>query len=143
MRETGLGFPDINTLEPLAAALDVSLMELMNSQRGGGELSREQADRAVSEALGLPTREIRGHPYYDLRSANLATAHSGLSRELKGRHLQMIAIGGSIGTLSRGCDPTLVSGLSRPMSRGGSRLAPDPLRRDAWEAPATLGWTAS
>ena len=28
-------------------------MELMNSQRGGGELSREQADGAVSEALGL------------------------------------------------------------------------------------------
>lgn len=53
MCETGLGFPDINTLEPLAAALDVSLMELMNSQRGGGELSREQADGAVSEALGL------------------------------------------------------------------------------------------
>lgn len=53
MRETGLGFPDVNTLEPLAAALDVSLMELMNSQRDGGELSREQADGAVSEALGL------------------------------------------------------------------------------------------
>ncbi len=51
--ERGLGFPDINTLEPLAAALDVSLMELMNSQRDGGELSREQADGAVSEALGL------------------------------------------------------------------------------------------
>lgn len=51
--ERGLGFPDVNTLEPLAAALDVSLMELMNSQRDGGELSREQADGAVSEALGL------------------------------------------------------------------------------------------
>ena len=38
-----------------------------------------------------------GH-YYDIYSANFATAHSGLSRELKGRHLQMIAIGGSIGT---------------------------------------------
>ncbi|OAA59069.1 amino acid permease [Niveomyces insectorum RCEF 264] len=38
-----------------------------------------------------------GH-YFDMRSANLATANSGLSRELKGRHLQMIAIGGSIGT---------------------------------------------
>ncbi|CAK7223390.1 histidine permease [Sporothrix eucalyptigena] len=40
----------------------------------------------------------RNNHFYDLRGANLATAHSGLSRELKGRHLQMIAIGGSIGT---------------------------------------------
>ncbi|KAF5021838.1 hypothetical protein F66182_6131 [Fusarium sp. NRRL 66182] len=39
-----------------------------------------------------------GAHYYDLQSAMLETANSGLSRELKGRHLQMIAIGGSIGT---------------------------------------------
>lgn len=38
-----------------------------------------------------------GH-YYDLHLANLETANSGLARKLKGRHLQMIAIGGSIGT---------------------------------------------
>ena len=42
-----------------------------------------------------------GHPpgrnYYDVRAANYRTAHSLLARELKGRHLQMIAIGGSIG----------------------------------------------
>ncbi|KIL95138.1 hypothetical protein FAVG1_02070 [Fusarium avenaceum] len=39
-----------------------------------------------------------GAHYYDLQSAMLETANSGLARELKGRHLQMIAIGGSIGT---------------------------------------------
>lgn len=45
----------------------------------------------------LPSHEShRGH-YFDLRAANLGTANSLLSRELKGRHLQMIAIGGSIG----------------------------------------------
>jgi yeast amino acid transporter len=38
-----------------------------------------------------------GH-YYDIHQAMLQTAHSGLARKLKGRHLQMIAIGGSIGT---------------------------------------------
>ena len=38
-----------------------------------------------------------GSHYYDLQSAMLETANSGLARELKGRHLQMIAIGGSIG----------------------------------------------
>ncbi|KAI1180536.1 putative amino acid permease [Nemania sp. FL0916] len=35
---------------------------------------------------------------YDLRLATLQTAQSHLARKLKGRHLQMIAIGGSIGT---------------------------------------------
>lgn len=39
-----------------------------------------------------------GAHYYDLQSATHETANSGLARKLKGRHLQMIAIGGSIGT---------------------------------------------
>ncbi|KAK8089526.1 hypothetical protein PG997_004487 [Apiospora hydei] len=38
-----------------------------------------------------------GHSY-DMRMAALSTAQSSLLRRLKGRHLQMIAIGGSIGT---------------------------------------------
>lgn len=38
-------------------------------------------------------------PHYDLRRAAFENAHSGgLMRRLKGRHLQMIAMGGSIGT---------------------------------------------
>lgn len=41
-------------------------------------------------------RNGSGH-YYDLRLATLQTAQSHLARKLKGRHLQMIAIGGSIG----------------------------------------------
>ncbi|EMC91393.1 hypothetical protein BAUCODRAFT_326683 [Baudoinia panamericana UAMH 10762] len=35
---------------------------------------------------------------YDVEGAAAATANTGLQRSLKGRHLQMIAIGGSIGT---------------------------------------------
>ena len=42
-------------------------------------------------------REHDGSHYYDLRLAALENAHSALARKLKGRHLQMIAIGGSIG----------------------------------------------
>lgn len=38
-----------------------------------------------------------GRNYFDLRVANYRTAHPLLAKELKGRHLQMIAIGGSIG----------------------------------------------
>ncbi|KAH6888406.1 amino acid permease/ SLC12A domain-containing protein [Thelonectria olida] len=39
-----------------------------------------------------------GERHYDLRAANAKTANTALARELKGRHLQMIAFGGSIGT---------------------------------------------
>ncbi|KAK7924620.1 amino acid permease [Apiospora marii] len=42
-------------------------------------------------------RSPSGHSY-DMRMAALSTAQSSLLRRLKGRHLQMIAIGGSIGT---------------------------------------------
>ena len=36
--------------------------------------------------------------YYDLGAATAQSADTGLARKLKGRHLQMIAIGGAIGT---------------------------------------------
>ncbi|RYP43783.1 hypothetical protein DL768_009688 [Monosporascus sp. mg162] len=45
----------------------------------------------------LARRGLQQH-YYDVRLANLQTAQSHLARRLKGRHLQMIAIGGSVGT---------------------------------------------
>lgn len=45
--------------------------------------------------------EHDGVRYYDIHQATLQTAHSGLARKLKGRHLQMIAIGGSIGMSPR------------------------------------------
>ncbi|KAK4681414.1 histidine permease [Podospora pseudoanserina] len=60
------------------------------SSRGGGNSgggsSREEKER-----------HIGGH-YFDLHAANVNTANTQLSRELKGRHLQMIALGGTVGT---------------------------------------------
>lgn len=41
---------------------------------------------------------VPGDRQYDLRAANAKTANTALARELKGRHLQMIAFGGAIGT---------------------------------------------
>lgn len=41
-----------------------------------------------------------GERYYDVRAANAKTANTALARELKGRHLQMIAFGGAIGESS-------------------------------------------
>ncbi|KAL0939330.1 amino acid permease [Colletotrichum truncatum] len=43
-------------------------------------------------------RVLNGVHYFDIHRANLQTSNTLLSRRLKGRHLQMIAIGGSIGT---------------------------------------------
>ncbi|GJN76625.1 hypothetical protein PLIIFM63780_000111 [Purpureocillium lilacinum] len=47
---------------------------------------------------GMPDPAQVGDRFYDLRAANARTANSALARDLKSRHLQMIAIGGSVGT---------------------------------------------
>ena len=71
------------------------------------ESSRSSADDdgrppPLDDGFGTPgvhvARDHRGSRYYDIRTATAKTANSLLTRELKGRHLQMIAIGGSIGT---------------------------------------------
>ncbi|KAK3314327.1 amino acid permease-domain-containing protein [Apodospora peruviana] len=51
-----------------------------------------------SDGNDARSREHNGTRYYDIKSANKGAATTLLARELKGRHLQMIAIGGSIGT---------------------------------------------
>ncbi|EJT73465.1 hypothetical protein GGTG_10303 [Gaeumannomyces tritici R3-111a-1] len=70
-------------------AVPISLAPGTPPGRGGGGML----------PVPLPSRdpEDGGH-FFDMHGAALATANSGLSRELKGRHLQMIAMGGSIGT---------------------------------------------
>jgi amino acid transporter len=64
---------------------------------------RHRADMAAARRSDdlppLARTRSRAH-HFDLHAANVGTANTLLSRELKGRHLQMIAIGGSIGGLS-------------------------------------------
>ncbi|KAK4129578.1 amino acid permease [Parathielavia appendiculata] len=54
--------------------------------------------RRSDDSQSLQRSRNRGGHYFDLHAATVGTANTLLSRELKGRHLQMIAIGGSIGT---------------------------------------------
>lgn len=55
--ETGKGFPDVKLLEPLAQALGVSLVELMQGRRQEAEtLTVSEADAAVSQAMGQSER---------------------------------------------------------------------------------------
>ena len=58
--ERGVGFPDISLLEPLAAALGVTVVELMRSERMEQEtIPAEKADQAVIETLDLAQEQSR------------------------------------------------------------------------------------
>lgn len=53
--ERGAGLPDINTIEPLAAALEVSVLSLMQGRQEEPEtLRRADAEQLVLEAIRLP-----------------------------------------------------------------------------------------
>ena len=55
--ETGKGFPDVKLLEPLAQALGVSLVELIQCQRQTTEhITVKEADSLVSQALSQSER---------------------------------------------------------------------------------------
>jgi len=53
--ERGLGFPDINTLQPLADALGISLMELMQSRRNADRepISSERVNELLMNTIML------------------------------------------------------------------------------------------
>lgn len=60
--ERGVGFPDINTIEPLAGALGVSVLVLMKSQRITAQaVSREEAAEIVSDALQMGRAQQSRH----------------------------------------------------------------------------------
>ncbi len=51
--ENGHGFPDIETLEPLAKELGVSLIELMHSKEGTETTSTKEANLAIQETIWI------------------------------------------------------------------------------------------
>lgn len=57
--ERGLGFPDIGTIEGLANALDVSIVELMKSEKNTEIVSVEKTEKAVSNALNIAEQEVK------------------------------------------------------------------------------------
>ncbi len=58
--ERGLGFPDIGTIEPLASALDISILELMKSERiTDNEVAKETATNVISDTLNIAELQCR------------------------------------------------------------------------------------
>ncbi len=67
--ERGLGFPDISTIEPLAAALGVSVLELMRSERlPEGAVSSEEASEVIADTLTLAQQQ-RNNTFFDVTTA--------------------------------------------------------------------------
>ncbi len=52
--ERGVGFPDINTLEPLADALEISVLELIKSERiNDSQVTNEEASELITDTLDV------------------------------------------------------------------------------------------
>jgi amino acid transporter len=77
--------------------LHVTPPSVINAAERGPRGSTLRPSDDLPPSMRVPSRDHHGGHYFDLHAANVNTANTLLSRELKGRHLQMIAIGGSIG----------------------------------------------
>ena len=58
--ERGVGFPDINTIEPLADALGVSILELMKAEKfTTDQVTNEEASEAIKDTLLVAKEQQR------------------------------------------------------------------------------------
>lgn len=58
--ERGIGLPDISMLEPLSAALQITVLELLKSEKfNHKELSHEEVSNAVIETIEMATEQQR------------------------------------------------------------------------------------
>ena len=56
--ERGIGFPDISTIQPLAEALGVSVLELMKSERmAPRQITSDEAEEAVTDTLEMAKQQ--------------------------------------------------------------------------------------
>lgn len=51
--ERGVGFPDIKMIEPLARALDVSILEIMCSEKNEKTVQSEKTEEAINNVLNV------------------------------------------------------------------------------------------
>lgn len=68
-------------------------------QRFVDSFKRDPNAHVTKAAQAIDATEGRAVKGFDHKAAAQATADPGLAHKLKGRHMQMIAIGGSIGEL--------------------------------------------
>ena len=109
-----MGFPDINTLEPLAAALDVSLMELMNSQRDGGGAQPRAGRRGCQRGAwpgARPTHALKKQLGLVIALCALALAFSLMLATANSVILTLLFLGGVVAGI--GSAAMLVKGAGR------------------------------
>ena len=58
--ERGLGFPDISTLEPLAIALNISILELMQCRKMlANEVQLETSNNAINSTFDIANQQMK------------------------------------------------------------------------------------
>lgn len=86
-------------LKPITTAASAELPIIYNSHKASkADIPHRILDSFRRDPNAHVTRDGSDDSSFDAKSAAANTASSPLARRLKGRHLQMIAIGGSIGT---------------------------------------------
>lgn len=71
--ERGIGFPDINSLEPLANALDITLLELMRSERSDSQEKKDHlSEGEATEIMANAVKIARENQFQDRFSIYLA-----------------------------------------------------------------------
>lgn len=87
-----------------------SPMDLISTRRSLFQ-SGDRSAVSNDDDLAPDDKGMSSRPSYDIAAAATATAGTSLKRELRGRHLQMIAVGGSIGESRGRRGPDLLGGL--------------------------------